>query len=739
MAKIHPTVGEGERRLDGRKGIKDFAKDLIERASRWEEDRALWIENKLIAYARRYASSNFAKPDVSFPWLGASNFDFPLSDIHIEELKPPLMNLHLGGPLVYNMVPMNANGIPNAPQAARTMDSILKYRMPDYPLQILWGSDSLAMYGTKTDKVYYSYVTRQQDETIRRIDLPPRLANIAVFADLTPQQQQIANQIGVQLLTRAQFDENAKQIQAIVEEEYDLDPDERVDKLAIEEVMRFLRNGSSDSELIIKRRAVVEDTPRLINVPLEDILTPSGTTNIADAEGVVHWMFFSESDIKQRARDNVWDDNGVRAVLNSGGARDRSGFAGSAADVLYQAKMDRLRLANMLPGDTEDSLFRIGEFYTKWDIDGDGLDERIVITMDPKSGTILKAIPLPFDHGEWPFTDTFLEATDQDRLAPRGIPEQIHDLESHATALGRAEENNLLIETSRSFTYIDTSSINPMTLNWMPNLMIPVQSHDDLKAIEMAPRALALEQPMRNLLALAERRVSGANRAVLDLPPPERRTATEVQSFSQARQQVMTVRAILYNEGAKRNGKLIWSLWKQYGPDSWYTFITGEDPVKLTQAQIQGEFMAQPVGAVADMDPDFRAQQALQRLQISMNLHSLIVDDPRWTHDLAQAYADWLNQMDPLTAQRILRPNPPEEIQRRIQSQQAQAQRLSQFAELAQMAKANTPMTEDKMEALISEMKKNMPHGALQQILEASQQADRRSEANAALIGANGQ
>src|SRR6185503_13129486 len=103
-----------------------------------------------------------------------------------------------------------------------------------------------------------------------------------------------------------------------------------------------------------------------------------------------------------------------------------------------------------------------------------GLAERCVITHSPRTGQVFKAIPLPFDHGEWPYVDYLLEITDNDRLAPRGIPELVDDMERHATALMRHEENVLTIQTCPTFTYVENTvaSLNPGTVNWVPGLFL---------------------------------------------------------------------------------------------------------------------------------------------------------------------------------------------------------------------------------------------------------------------------
>lgn len=730
--KKHPFAVEGERRLESRKDIGEFVKHAVERVTRDQQDAELWLARKTEGYQRRY---HYPKDKVDRPWPGASNIRIPLIDIHIEELKPPLYNLTFGGPKIYHMVPLDAAAVEHAQSAATAMDYLHKYRMQDYAWQKLIQIDSLGQHGVAVNKVFYDYRTRQTVEVIRKIDMPSALANLAVAKNNAAEQIQMAQAMGFTLLTPEEFDAQAPQIEAVVRRMYDLDPDERVDKVAIEEIMRFLRGGSRGASLTVKRRAVVADTPRVVNVPIEDIIVPQGTRDIADAERVVHRMFFSETDMLQRARDEVWDSAAVEMVLEkAAGARGSMGRGGTMGDELWLAKQSRM--ASLMGANGSGELYETWELYDSWDIDGDGLEERVVLTVEPVSRAILKAIELPFDHGEWPFVSSFLEATDHSYFGARGIPDKIEDLEQHATALARAEQNNLLIETSRSFIYRENSGINPMAVTWVPGLMIPVQDPSDLQPIQMSPNALALEQPFRNMMGLAERVVSGANRTVLDNPPPERRTATEVQSFDNARQRILGVRGHLYQHAQRREGRLVWSTWRQYGPDSFYAMVTGEQPVKMTQAQIAGDFMVTPAGATGDMDPGYRSQQAWQRMEAATRLAPMLADDPRYEVDVAQAFIDWLYESDLTSAKRLVRKRSPQEVQQLVLAAQQQAEQLGRYADIAQRLVQAAPVEAAEAADILRFIKSQMPHKDLQPIIDSYKLARRGADRFAAL--ANG-
>lgn len=728
--KLHPTSVEGERRLDERKDIGEFTRLAVQRTSRDQQDAALWLARKTDGYRRRY---QYPKESVNRPWVGASNIRIPLIDIHIEEMKPPLLNLTFGGPKIYNMVPLDAVAVERAQAATQAMDYLHKYRMPDYLWQKCLQIDSLGQFGVGVNKVFYDYRTRQTTEVIRKIDMPQSLSSLAVSKDNTPEQMQMAQAMGMTLMTPEQFDQAAPQIAMVVQRAYGLDTDEKIDANALDEIMRFLRNGSRGASLVIKRRAVICDTPRVINVPLEDIIVPQGTRSIEDAERLTHRMFFSEADLLQRSRDEVWDSDAVTLAIDKPTGRSGMGRGGSMGDELYLAKQDRM--ASMMGANGSSDLFEVWEMYDTWDIDGDGLEERVVLTVEPNSFAVLKAIELPFDHGEWPFVSSFLEATDCSFFGARGIPDKIDDLEAHATALARAEQNNLLIETSRSFIYVENSGINPLAITWMPGLMIPVQNPGDLQPIQMSPSSLALEQPFRNMMGLAERVVTGSSRQWQDGDMPER-PASIVGESALARQRVLGVRAQLYQHAQRREGRLVWALWRQYGPDDFYATVAGEAPEKFTQAQIAGDFMVTPAAATGDMDPGYRSQQAWQRLEAATRLAPMLADDPRYEVDIAQAFIDWLYESDLTSARRLVRKRAPQEVQALVQNAQAQTQQLAKYADIAQRLIQAAPVKADEAADILRFMKSQMPHKDLQPIIDTWKLARRGADRFAAL--ANG-
>jgi hypothetical protein len=137
----------------------------------------------------------------------------------------------------------------------------------------------------------------------------------------------------------------------------------------------------------------------------------------------------------------------------------------------------------------------------------------------------------------------------------------------------------------------------------------------------------------------------------------------------------------LFQEAQRRNGYLLWELFRQFGPKTFWVHVTGTEPIEMTQAMVQGRYSINPVGAVEDMDPDYRAGKALQNLQILMQLAPLLGGDLRYQVDLGQGAIDYFDLSMPLTRQRVIKNVPPEQQQAMLMQQQQQAAKMGAIAD----------------------------------------------------------
>jgi len=687
-----------------------------------------WLSQKQKAYKRRYQQGS--KRPVNFPWPNASNFDYPGSEIEIDNAKPGLINIALGGRRIIDAVPLSADAQGRATNAGITMEYLLRYRMgergqPDLYKQTNYSAESFLQHGLSYDKVYYSYLVEQRREKYTRETLPDNLKLIQVVDAVSEQEQQEYMQnAGILLIARDQFGQFTEQIEEVIVSTLNLDLENREDRIAANQVLQFIKANNPDAELDLIVTQVIEDCPRIVNCDIESIIIPSGTKSLQSASRITHDMWFTEADLRRRSFTGQWDAASVNEVLESSQSNRRTGDIDN--NRLYTAM--RRRSETDYEVDRDDARFKISEVYC-YKMNAQKVPVPVVVTMERQMGMVLRAVEYDYAHGLWPFVESTYEMNEQSIQSSRGIPEKISGLEKHMSSMMRAELNGLMMATSQSFTYRQNSGINPQKLRWLPHMMIPVQRHDDLMPIQTNSSVLALERPMLLMQNLITKMTGGrlnttTNEMRQDRPP----TATQVGEQSLASQSSNGLRGMYFQTGRAAIYRQFWALWRQFGPDKFTAMVTDEPLRELSQHEIRGDFQMVPVGTVADMDPDFRLQQSFQILDLMMKGKQYLDQDARFSADIVQAIKEVMDRMDPTTSMRLLKRRSPEEMQQFLEQQQQAAQRANQLAETARALVENAPVDPEDAEVLLREIKKLSPHDGLQNIIEGASQQQRAAE-----------
>lgn len=712
----------------------EFVERLIKDTQNDERSMTQWFNDKRLDYERRYQMGG--ERGTNFPWPGASSFDYPGSDIMIDEVTPAIHNIHFGGRRLVEAVALDADSVPRSAKAGLAMEHLLRHRMtergtPDYRRQTLLSIESFLQHGVAIDKVYYSYLTELRRECYYRNTLPDALQKIQVVDEISPQQQEMLAQQGLFIIPREDFAEYVEQIEGLVVQVMNLDLDERMDRLALDQFVQFIKANNPDAKLDVMLSSVLEDSPRIVNCEIESVIVPAGTRRIATASRVRHDMWFTEEAVRQRAANEMWDADAVDDLLSSNAGRGRS------VDNLYNNGVNwasRERSKTLETSSADDERFRVSEIYC-YKLNEKKIPVPVVMTLDVRGKRVLRAVEYNYAHGSWPFEETTYEVADHTFQSSRGIPRKIKHLERHMSGLFRAELNGLMMQTSQSFTYRMNSGINPQKMRWMPHLMIPVREHDDLSPIPTNVTALALERPMLIMQGLISKAAGGrssneVNAARQDRPP----TATQVEDVSLAHQSSVGLRGMNFQDGRTRLFRQAWALWRQFGPEEFYVQTAGEAMERLSQGDIRGNFSIIPSGAVGDMDPDFRLRQSMQVLDMLMKIQPIIQQDPRYQADIPAAAKDVLDRIDTQLSMRLLRERSPEEQQAFVEQQMAEAQRLAALQDEAQRLQMGAAVTPEGAAEVLKEVRSSMPHKGLQPIIQAAQQAKAAAQEGAAAL-----
>jgi hypothetical protein len=747
MAKVSPAASEGRVRLRRDDAFRDWTKKLGHLTDSDEQYRQQWLVKKTRFYNRRFGrfgkSGSQSRSTVTFPWIGAANHNIPLSEIAIDEIAGPLQNIVVGGRRIVQMVPMDPEAKQNAVNGNLAMEDLLRFRMgeygcPDYARQTAFSVASFLQHGLAYDKAYYGYAVQPVTHRYDKDSAPDALRRIQVVPDGDidePTRAALVQQAGILVIGKGEFSQFSRQIEELAVRTFSLDLSESEDREALSDIMAWMKS-SRQNDLEFSVTDVVEDGPRIVNVPITDIIVPPGTKRVETASRVTHDMFFSEASFLERALSSGWNADAIDLVLTHG-KKGRRSARFSENDDLWQALRSRTSTTKT-DTDSDEQQIKISQTYVAR-VTGKRLPERSVITWERDSGAILDASVYEYAHRTWPIIDTWYEYEENDLFSSRGLPEKLEDVEKVTTALSRHELNALSIEATPTFTYRMGSGFQPTKHRWAPGIFIPRNRPDDVMPLNFGIKSLAVERPMFQMMSLADR-IAGTrqNSAVRDARLFEPPTAGDVQERATQFQSALGQRAGYFQDGRERIYRQVWALWTQYGPQDFYVHITGEGMEKLSQNDIRGRFRTVPVGAVGNSNPDVMLQRELAMLDIMVKSTPYISQDVRFVMDIPQKVKDILDLMDPYGSGRVMKVRSPEEQQRLLEMQQAEAERLAAMKEQAHALQEGAPVDPARQGRLLAEIKKVSPHAGLQQVIAGADQAMATANQNASLAS-NGQ
>lgn len=190
----------------------------------------------------------------------------------------------------------------------------------------------------------------------------------------------------------------------------------------------------------------------------------------------------------------------------------------------------------------------------------------------------------------------------------------------------------------------------------------------------------------------------------------EARTAREIQAIEAKADRALSLRGALFQDAMNKVWQSWFDMWHTFGPqEQWVRFTGGQEPVRLTKEDLQGEFLFTVNGTIGRGDPQFEAQRSLATMQILAQMAQSGLQIDRFEVDVGAAMQDWLEKTDSRLARRVLRERSEEEI-KQIQQQRQQRQQLVEAAE------ANLPLDPQELGIALAEMQKKAPRGKAQQV-----------------------
>jgi hypothetical protein len=559
-------------------------------------------------WERWYKKRMGMRPPKNFPWVGCSNIHIPFVDKVVKKVVPLYTSLvEVAGKMaVFVPSPTSPALIKVKGKAESFFTFLTKAVMNSHP-EALGFFESIAL-GTdkKAEKGYVVYKTVWSTVTRRRTKI------IDVDRDL-----------GKNINRR---DTPSESIEQALLRQFNLDPEDEADRKSID---RFIADFKVGKDFIpIRFSEKVYDAPQVIARDPQHIITPTDTTNFASARWIDDWFWSTSNDLRRAVRMKKYRKDHVEAFLEH--ARNKKteknrGLTTNQGDVhanrtSLDSLKDRREGVSTVDLNFLDDVHKLHEVGVHFDINGDGIEEKCIITFpDARPDLWFRFIELPYDHGEWPWTEDPFELIDERATASRGIPEHLDHLQTVITSRHNFKLDSMTLMNAPILKTV-TGQVNLGNFGFKPGDKIPVTRPDAVEPLTWDRSGLLFEEKEEAILkSWGEEYVGLMIDQLLQStlnPTQEARTKFEIQSGVTERSRIFGHNARLFLKRIRRIYEQIWSLWMQYGDPQLEIFVNGEPMQIRKQEFARGKFYIFPAASPESASPQLEAQNALQDIAI---------------------------------------------------------------------------------------------------------------------------
>lgn len=712
MPKLSPDIQRAQGiELRSRRTL-DFVAEQIRKIEGDINDRSSWLETKLHFFRRRYGLE-WRNP--IYPWEGSSDIVMPLIDMQIDRLKPLFTNLVFRAKPPVTFLSDTKQGMQNAANNEMFFDWLIRVGSPNFKREIVLGVDDMLECGVGVWKTGWQYETHRSPETLTRSRLPLALRNMVVSKRANKADSALIElaqaQTGANIMTPRRFDELKTQISELLQIHYQLDPDDPLDSQAMSDIMSWLRAGAEGS-LRVKRRDVFVDAPRLVAVHPNDFVVPEHTNDLEDAERLVHIMFMTERQLEQSVRDKGWDKKAVKELVDSRKQRatgSKTRGKGIFTDRMRQEEAFREGVSTTQSRDALYEIWEISTWFTRRE--GAPHEKSVFLTTPEMHEVIFKAHHYNRPSGKWNFHATFFEVNNRRYYSSRGVGEKMDDLDAEITFQHRAKLNRATIANSPTFLVRQGANINSANWRWLPGQFYPVQNPQlDVAPLIVPNLDISFDAEQDTLRRWAEQLLGSADLALSsNQATQEARTAEEIRAIQAVARNALSLRGEMFQATMTDIYNEFFDMWHEWGPDEIWVQVTGEDPLRFTKEQLQGDFHLIPSAKIGEQDEALEAQRKLARVQVLLQVAQSGAMGDEFELDLPTAILDWLESEDLRAARKIVRRRDPDEIQA-IRAQRAEIQRRREMLE------ANAPQTPEELEETLKFIEKESPNEGRQRI-----------------------
>lgn len=607
---------------------RSFTKNLSSSIIEAKNDRSFWDSQ-----VDRYIRLRYGIRDIkTFPWKNCANYMMPLIDTDISRVKPSYVNLVNVTPIV-NFEPYGPEDI----EPARKREFLFDWRMRtkvNYFEPYVMGIDMMLLQGAVIYKTNWKFSTRKYYKQINLKELTQEV---------------------LEALYDPRMDDGM--LYKIIVEEFQVDDSFDENKEEIDRVIKDFRNGKSEFELTLVEAS--DDRAELTACSIrDDIVFPVDTCSLNDARFIDYIFTKSQNDILLSIKDGRYESFSEDEV-----ASWSSGIPQSKANKRLNSSSN-----------SKDEPIWLHETCVWFDIDGDGIEERCIVTWpEANPSAILRFIELPYDHGQWPYVLVKREFNGPGIFESRGYGALGEDFQNAITTfVNQSIDNGTIVNTPRT-KYKRGSIANIRNIRYVPGEALEVLTNlEDVKIEQGGNSSQAfLFQSAQYFKSWSDQRTGNLSSG-LTAPNNQsgggmqgQKTAKEIGLVEQLQSEVQSLDLQVFQNQMANVYYQIDSLYEQFGSEEEEILITGEKPMRVSRRELQGKFNIVPNGKLDNSNPQLRAAKAF-------NLMRVFLGDPEINQrELKEHY---LVESDVRLAKILLKS--PEQIQQ----EQQQAQMAQQKA-----------------------------------------------------------
>jgi len=613
--------------------IKSLADDSISRTRTWEQNQRTWHKMRMRI-----------KKEKTFPFIGCSNIRMPTIEIKIRKLKAALTNVIFGIRPVVQVIPNPGGNWESARKIEKFLDHLIM-NVIKLKSKVIIAIDQTLEKGMYLLKPYFKTVINTRIEEFKLDDLSVEEA-LWLF-DVNRQPNEIA---------------------AIIQKRFDIDMNDLVRKHNIAEldkVVEQIVQGKTNikgefQDVICNYPDVALCEPERVYVP------PDSGFNPQSCLWIIHEFFLTIDEIKLNERLKGWNTEGIDYIGMKLDEKSKTSKGSAHRDKDIDSDKDTREGIEIYDNTGK---IKIWEYYGFYDINGDGEDEKCVVTCAPDFNQVLRKITLPFYSGKYPFIKLFYELIDDRWFSHRGIPEIIEDIVKEIDMQHNQKLDQQTLRNTPMFIYrAGMINKNTMQMAWgqgipahgmqpLNDLIAPLNNNNPNVEFSYEKEQMILESKVEELIG----QIDFTLQSMINKREP--RTLGEVNLQQQNMQQVFSLDADMFRSNFEELFNWIWELWCQYGDDSYefaYFGKNGYENIKMTKEELQGHYKITVRGNDQNTNAQIRLQKAqmiLMAMQNPLALQSGIITPM----NIANAYKLLYQELDVHNWEEFVSPPQPQQ------------------------------------------------------------------------------